>query len=193
VTTDPITAVLDQLAAHAEQISRLDARERDHHAATSEQITDLAALAAALDTQVTALTAGLGPAAPGGADGGNPGYAPPPVPRWWKLSGEDRDQAISRLRSWVDQVYRPGYGQLAAALGPCWDQHPLCLYALDILAELWSVLHLASTRTPALLSAQAEYQARILPALAEQMMTETTRCPHAKATRSVNGRTRSMP
>jgi hypothetical protein len=193
VTTDPITAILDQLAAHAEQISSLDARERDHHAAARDQITDLAALAAALDAQLAALTTRTGPSAPGGTDGDGPGYAPPPVPRWWKLSGDDREQAISRLRAWVEQVYRPGYGQLAAALGPCWDQHTLCLYALDILAELWSVLHLAGTRTPALLSAQAEYQARILPALAEQMMTETTRCPHAKTSRSVNGRARSMP
>jgi hypothetical protein len=162
-------------------------------AAQSRELTDLAALAAALDSQVTALTERPGPDAPGGTAGDSPSYAPPPVPRWWKLSGEDREQAISRLRSWVEQVYRPGYGQLAAALGSCWDQHTLCLYALDILAELWSVLHLTGTRTPALLSAQAEYQARILPALAEQMMTETTHCPHAKTARSVNGRARRMP
>ena len=78
----------------------------------------------------------------------------------------------------MDQVYRPGYGHLAAALGPCWPAHDLCLYALDIACGLWSVLYLQPGRDPALLSAQAEYQARILPALAAQLMTETTRCGH---------------
>src|SRR5438094_254467 len=84
-------------------------------------------------------------------------------------SGPAREQALGRLAGWVEQVYRPGYGQLAATLGPCWQDHPLCLYALDIACELWSVLYLQATRTPGLLSAQAEYQTRILPALAEQM------------------------
>jgi hypothetical protein len=76
-------------------------------------------------------------------------------------------------------VYQPGYGHLAASLGPCWEEHDLCLYGLDILAQLWSALYLQPRRSTALLSAQAEYQARILPALAAQLMTETTRCSHA--------------
>jgi len=42
-----------------------------------------------------------------------------------------------------------------------------------------------------LLSAQAEYQARILPAPAEQMLTETTRCGHAQTRKPVNGQVRS--
>ena len=94
---------------------------------------------------------------------------------------------MARLRGWVDQVYRPGYGHLAAALGPCWPAHDLCLYVLDILSGLWSVLYLQPSRDPALLSAQAEYQARILPALAEQMRTETTRCAHAQHPAAHNG------
>ena len=68
----------------------------------------------------------------------------------------------------MDQVYRPGYGHLAP-LGPCWPAHDLCLYALDIASGLWSVLYLQPGRDTALLSAQAEYQARILPALAAQL------------------------
>jgi hypothetical protein len=78
----------------------------------------------------------------------------------------------------VEQVYRPGYGHLAAALAPCWEAHDLCLYALDIASALWSVLYLQPERTPGLVSAQAEYQARILPALAAQLKTETTGCGH---------------
>ena len=98
------------------------------------------------------------------------------------MTGRSRSPGCA---AWVDQVYRPGYGHLAAALGPCWPAHDLCLYALDIASGLWSVLYLQPGRDHALLSAQAEYQARILPALAAQLMTETTRCGHT--------RPRSMP
>ena len=189
MTIDPITAALDQLAVHAEQIAQLDAREDGHHAATREQITGLTNLARDMDGQLSAL---VGLLAPNSAGDGHAGpYVPAPSPRWWKLADQDREQAVGRLRAWVDQVYRPGYGQLTATLGPCWDQHALCLYALDILAELWSVLYLAPARTQAVLAAQAEYQARLLPALAEQMAAETARCPHARAPGSVNGYARS--
>ena len=71
-------------------------------------------------------------------------------------------EPITRLRAWVEQVYRPGYGHLAATLAPCWASHDLCLYGLDLLSGLWSVLYLQPQRTAGLLSAQAEYQARIL-------------------------------
>src|SRR5205814_367460 len=84
-----------------------------------------------------------------------PGDGTRPPPRWWKLTGQARQDAVARLRAWVEQVYRPGYGQLAAAIGPCWEAHDLCLYALDIAAELWSVLYLQDSRNPAVLSAQA--------------------------------------
>ena len=93
----------------------------------------------------------------------------------------------------MEQVYRPGYGQLAATLGPCWEAHDLCLYALDIASDLWSVLYLQPQRTPGLLSAQAEYQTRILPALAEQLMAETSRCGHTQTRTPLNGRARSTP
>jgi hypothetical protein len=165
---DPAAAILDQLAAQTEQITVLDSAA----AALSARLDAVAALAASTDARLTAL-------APDAADGGDQdgGYTPAPARRWWQLHGEARDQAVAVLRGWVEQVYRPGYGQLAE-LGPCWGQHPLCLYALDILAELWSLLYLPAARTPAILSAQAEYQARILPALAGQMTAETTRCHH---------------
>jgi hypothetical protein len=203
---DPLPAALDQLAAHRERIAQLDEREAAHFAALSGQLTQIADLltaisgtvndhAAALarlenpDRQVAALSAQI--AGNTAADGNPDGYRPGPAPRWWKLTGHPRQEPIARLRAWVEQVYRPGYGQLATTLGPCWEAHDLCLYALDIAAELWSVLYLHDTRSPALLSAQAEYQTRILPALAEQLMTETSRCGHAQARRPLNGRARS--
>ena len=167
MTDDQITAALDQLAAQREQITRLDTREATHYAT------------------VTGLLAGL-TARPGPApDRDDPGYQPGPAPAWWQLNPDARTEPVARLRAWVEQVYRPGYGHLAAALGPCWPAHDLCLYALDIASALWSVLYLQPGRDPVLLSAQAEYQARVLPALAAQLMTETTRCGHP--------RPRSMP
>ena len=121
------------------------------------------------------------------------GYQPEPPPAWWKLTAEARQEPITRLRAWVEQVYRPGYGHLAAGLGPCWPSHDLCLYGLDILAELWSVLYLQPDRSPGLVSAQAEYQARLLPALADQLRIETNRCGHPRNAASADGQPWSMP
>ena len=93
------------------------------------------------------------------------GYHPEPAPAWWKLTAESRQESIARLRAWVEQVYRPGYGHLAAALGPCWEQHDLCLYGLDIAWPNCGRCCISNpAAAPGLLSAQAEYQARILPA-----------------------------
>jgi hypothetical protein len=207
---DGFDAALRKLAEHGERLALLDAREVGHFTAIGERLDELGSLvtglgpalrdqAAALadlqglDEQVAALTARLAGAGPGDGDGEAGLYRPPPAPRWWKLHGPARDQALERLTGWVEQVYRPGYGQLAATLGPCWAEHPLCLYALDIAAELWSALYLQASRTPGVLSAQAEYQTRILPALAEQMMTETHRCGHAQHRRTANGAAGTRP
>jgi hypothetical protein len=190
---DPIPAILDQLAATCENASALDAREAAHHAELSGQLTqlagmvttisrtlaeDIAALARldALDRQVTELIRRL----PGTGDGGE-GYRPRPVPAWWRLAGDERRAPVAELRDWVEHVYRPGYGHLAAALGPCWAEHDLCLYALDAASQLWCALYLQPGRPTSLLSAQVEYQVRILPAIAAQLATETTRCDHASA------------
>jgi len=194
MTADPLTAVLDQLAAHREQLTQLDGREAAHFATVGERLTqiadlitttgqtladDTAALARleALDRQVTELADRLG----GPGTDGKDGHRPSPAPAWWTLTPAERNPAIAGLRAWVDQVYRPGYGHLAATLGPCWPAHDLCLYGLDIASQLWLALYLQPVRTISVLSAQAEYQARILPALAAQLMTETTGCNHNPA------------
>ena len=96
--------------------------------------------------------------------------------------GAERDKALNRLRAWVEQVYRPGYGHLAATLAPCWDQHLLCLYGLDWLMELWSALYLTAERKTSTLASQAEWQIRVLPALAEQLHRETASCERGHLT-----------
>jgi hypothetical protein len=206
MTADPLAAVLDQLAAHREQLAQLDDREAAHFAAVGEQLTQLAAVITtmgrtladdtaalarleALDRQVTELAAEL--AGPGADDKNR--YQPGPAPAWQSLTPAERKPAIAGLRAWVEQVYRPGYGHLAATLAPCWPAHDLCLYGIDILSQLWSALYLQPARSTALLSAQAEYQARILPALAGQLMTETTGCVHASPGRQPAGYTWSTP
>ncbi len=208
MTPDPLPGVLAQLTAHHEQITQLDTRETSHHAAVTErltQITDLitdirrllddhqAALARleGPDGQVTDVTAQLDGTAP--ADKGPGRFRPGPAPAWWKLADAERQEPIARLQAWIEQVYRPGYGHLAATLGPCWQRHDLCLYGLDILSGLWSVLYLQPRRTPGLLSAQAEYQARILPALADQLRLETSRCGHPHYPAPVISRPRTAP
>jgi hypothetical protein len=104
-----------------------------------------------------------------------------------------REDAIGRLRAWVSHVYCPSYGQLAALLPLCWEQHPLCLNTLDWLSELWSVLYLTAERTPEILAAAAEWQIRLLPAAADQMAIEADGCQHTTATRRLPQRTHSGP
>ena len=154
-------SALQQLADHHEQLT---------------QLTDLITGIGGTLREHAAALAKLAESPPADADQDR--YRPSASSTWWKLAADDRQEPIARLQAWVEQVYRPGYGHLAATLAPCWTSHDLCLYGLDILAELWSVLYLGPERTPRMLSAQAEYQARILPALAAQLMTETSSCGH---------------
>jgi hypothetical protein len=197
---DALAAALLQLSDHATRLQELDQREADHAAEANDRIATLTVLANAmkhtldeqeeilaglkeLDRQVAGLTARFTDTGPDG-DETERGYQPAPAPRFWKLDGPAREEAIARLRAWVEHVYQPGYGHLAASLGGCWEQHPLCLYALDWLSELWSVLYLQPSRTTGTLAGQAEWQTRLLTAAAEQMAAETSRCEHAIPHRS---------
>jgi len=202
--TEPsaLAAALLQLSDHTARLQELDQREAVHAAETADRITALTALASAmrrslddqadilaglkdLDTRVrNFMTCPADTDPDGNGDDTKRGYQPSHTPRFWKLDGTARDEAITRLRAWVEHVYQPGYGQLAASLGACWDQHPLCLYALDWLSELWSVLYLQPSRTTGTLASQGEWQTRLLTAAAEQMAAETSRCEHAPLRRA---------
>jgi hypothetical protein len=113
-------------------------------------------------------------------DTGGAFYSPIPTPRFWQLDGDDRQQAIGRLRSWVADVYLPAFGHLAARLPACWEQHTFCLTVLDVASELHAVLYLQATRNQGLLAGQAELLTRLMPALAALMAAEGARCPHTQ-------------
>ncbi len=141
-------------------------------------VTDLRALAeehGRLLESVSTIVQALVPPADKKTEGG---YSPRPSYHWWRLTEEERQREVERLGRWVEQVYRPWYGHQAAMLGNCWAEHPAVLIGLEILSELHSAVYFQPERTPALLNAQAEYQARILPALSEQFRKETSKCDH---------------
>ena len=85
---------------------------------------------------------------------------------------------MTRLRAWVEQVYRPGYGHSPAPSAPAGP--PMTCTPWTSPAACGRCCILQPGRDAVLLSAQAEYQARILPALAAQLAAETTRCGHTR-------------
>ena len=103
-------------------------------------------------------------------------YSPIPSPRFWQLEGTQRAQAIARLRAWLDEVYAPTFGRIAATLPQCWESHPLILTLLDIASELHSCLYLQPRRNQGMLAGQAEYLTRIIPALADLMAKDKAVC-----------------
>ena len=160
---DAVAAVLMELAEIREQVTGLRVARADDQT----RITDLTAALQHITRQRRR----------GNEDGEQEeqGYEPIAAPRWWQLAGEQRAEATGRLRDWVATVFRPGYGHLACQVGPCWEQHDLCLYLLAWLSELHAVIFLAPER---LLTSEADWHTRLLPAAAAQMAAETSGCDH---------------
>jgi hypothetical protein len=179
-----LTAALLTLTQHAERLGQLETGVsanldecRMATAGLGGAVTDLRTLVEQQGQLIEALSQLVAGLVPPDDDAG-PGYKPRPPVHWWKLTDDQQRRETERLAAWVEQVFRPCYGHLAAMLGTCWQDHPLCLVGLDIVSELHSVLYFQPKRTASLLSAQAEYTTRILPAFAEQFRTETSKCTH---------------
>jgi hypothetical protein len=147
--------------------------QRDPLQAVLDQLAELTRRLDATDDVVAEHAAKL-------ADPQQRAYKPEPTVPWWQLGGTDRDEFLTRLRRWIDHVYQPSYGHLAARLPGCWEDHDLCLFILDWLIELWSTLYVPVRRTQRIVAGQAEFTTRILPAAAELMAAEAVGCAHSK-------------
>jgi hypothetical protein len=169
--------VLVQLAELRNALADLDGREAGHWDATSPVLQSVMAL----DDALAALRRDVDILLP---PQGGPGYRPAPTRQWWRpLDDTARAGATAQLTVWIDDVFRPYYGQLARRVGKCWPEHPFCCVVLDWLAELWQVLFLHPTRTVGLLQSQAEFTTRILPAAVDQLAAETSGCTHLHGAR----------
>jgi hypothetical protein len=149
----PLDAVLAQLAELRDQVTLMEAaQQRDQ-----ERLDQLAAALKRKKAET---------------------YEPASAPRWWQLSADERFDAVQRIRSWVDTVFRPGYGHLAAKLGGCWEHHDLCLYYLDWLSETWTVIHQSATRDVGMLWTSADWHTRFLPSAVAILEAEAAACDH---------------
>jgi len=106
---------------------------------------------------------------------------PEPSVRWWELEAGERQAAIGRLRAWIRDIYGPGFGRVAGQLPACWDQHPLCLYVLDVLSQAWMTLWLRETRSLSVLGGQMDLLSRQIKPLADLMQAEAKGCKHPAA------------
>jgi len=172
-----ITALEAALASLAAKLGELGTAVEAAQGTIEDQAEVLRSVDGLTDT-VDELARRIGALFPDG-DTDGAFYTPVPAPRFWQLLGQDREQAVGRLRSWVRDVYQPVFGHLAAGLPACWEQHTFCLTVLDVASELHAVLYLQATRNQGLLAGQAELLTRLMPALAALVAAEAARCPHA--------------
>ena len=126
MTDSALPQVVLQLTETAEKLAALERLVNQLGDGIRQQAGQTTRLQA-LEEALAALTAKVAEVLPD-QHGSSRVYAPRPAPRWWNLSGQAREAEIGRLRAFVEHVYRPGYGHLAARLRPCWEAHDLCLY-----------------------------------------------------------------
>ena len=184
-TPDPgLTAALLKIAEHTERLALVESKVTENlsqcemgTAGVSGAVLDLRAVVEAQGTLLESLNELVKTLVPPAEPEGPKPYQIQPAVHWWSVDAACCRKAIEHLQAWVDNVYRPHYGHLAVMLAACWADHDLCLVNLDWLSELHSVLYF-NKRTQALLTAQAEYNTRILPATAELLRVETSKCAH---------------
>lgn len=178
-TGSPVEAALVQLANLQEQVAELaEARARDAAARRAlstalRRRTKQPGTAGAIKAIRTMRR--RGPKGPAAKPQQGDSYVPHAAPRWWQLTGAERAREITRLRAWVETVFRPGYGHLAVQVGACWEQHDLCLYQLAWLSELHTLILYSPDR---LLASEADWHLRMLRGAVDLMAAETASCDH---------------
>ena len=119
-SNDPITAALQQLAAHHERLTQLDRPDHRHRRHPDRAQAALTKLDRAHPRPTPTLT-----------------LPPEPAPAWWKLAAADRQEPLARLRAWVraglpPRLRPPGRhpGPLLGAPTTCactaWTSWPTC-------------------------------------------------------------------
>src|ERR1039457_6741065 len=95
-------------ARFADRLLRADAERRvlradlDKATAQIQALTGLGAAFQALNPDVAELAARM-PA----PDAPSKSYTPVPAPRWHLLTADEREEAVARIRAWVNGIYRP--------------------------------------------------------------------------------------
>ena len=180
-----LTAALLTLTQHAERLGQLEtgvaANLQQCEMATeglAGAIADLRTLVEQQGQLIEALSQLVAELVPPDDDDG-PGYKPRPPVHWWKL--ERRRAAKGRRRTWprgssrftgrTTATWPPGWAPAGRTTRCAWSASTSCPSCTASCTSSRSARH-------ALLSAQAEYTTRILPAFAEQFRAETSKCTH---------------
>jgi len=196
VTPDPFSAALDQLAACRERGHRTRDPPRPPTSASSAgQLTQLArmvppsaapwprtpAAMARLDALKPPGSPNSRPGSPGAArnDGGRRLPAAPRRRRGGRSPPTSGRPPSRNCGTGWSTCTAPGYGHLAV-LGTCWPEHDLLpLRARHPQPAVVRPLPPARPQHPACCPPRPNIHARILPALASQLATETSSCSHA--------------
>jgi hypothetical protein len=207
VTPDPLTEAVLKLTDLASQVERVEQSSRqrfqelaaacaeglaqmtaarqeaetlgDRTGGVERRLAELSALLSQMQTRLTEMGDASGPGGgkkPAGSDA-DAAYQVNQAPPWWEPGNERTVETVARLRDWVDEVYRPGFGHLGEKLAECWEQHPLCVAYLDVLREAWCLLYIPP-RDPKMVFAQLDWLTRPLLQAAEVMAAETRPCLH---------------
>lgn len=182
VTTEQFTALQDQLtqalALLQRTVARLDSQEMLLSGLSSTVSQDLVTLRREQDetgTRLDDISARFNRLFPP-ADPRVRSYQAVRARDLRQMTPQESEAFGAGLREWVQRVLVRQLGYFAYMLPPCWEQHSLCLYALDKLAQAWNYDHGQPRRNRRDLDTQAEYFIRVLPGLLNMIVTEAKEC-----------------
>ena len=102
-----------------------------------------------------------------------------PQMRWHELDEAGRDQAVTRIRQWVDTVYRQQFPR-AGDIAPCWQEHPVCVVLLDVLSQMHAALYHGTNRSWGLVHNQAEMYVRFGREITALVREELAGCKYGQ-------------
>jgi hypothetical protein len=97
-------------------------------------------------------------------------------PRWWRLTDEEKEAELGRLRGWLDQVGSPLLG--ITRLPDCLAEHMLVVLLIDAVSELFRCLYIPESRSMKIVAAQTELLIRVLPGIKAEIHKALTGCDH---------------